>query len=45
LTASSLADKIYDYDTSATSTLVYTSNDAFDNSKASDCPVLSCTLM
>jgi hypothetical protein len=44
LAAQSLADKVYDYDTSATSTLVYSSNDAFSNSKASDCPVLSCTL-
>jgi hypothetical protein len=44
LTANTLADKVYDYDESATSTLVYTSTEAFANSKPTDCPVLSCTL-
>jgi hypothetical protein len=44
LTANTLTDKVYDYDESATSTLVYTSTEAFANSKPTDCPVLSCTL-
>jgi hypothetical protein len=44
LTANSLTNKEFPYDVSQTSTTVYTSAQAFANSKGSACPITSCTV-
>ena len=39
-----MANKEYDYDTAATTTIVYDSSTIFTNAKSSLCPLHSCTL-
>lgn len=39
-----MATKVYDYDTTATTTIVYDSSQVFTNARSAICPLDSCTV-